>query len=73
LVLVLRVLVHHGLGIACTRRPAVGLVRELVLLMRRAVLRLVWLRVRASHWRHCLASVMTRSIVIFYLLDPGCI
>jgi len=32
-VLVLRVLVHHRLGVAGTRRAAVGLVRKLVLLV----------------------------------------
>lgn len=50
--LVLRELVHHRLGIARARRSTVRLVRKLVLLMGRAVLRLVWLRVRASHGRH---------------------
>jgi len=53
LVLVLRVLVHHGLRIACARRAAVGLVWEPVLLVGRAVLWLVWLRVGAADRRHC--------------------
>ena len=51
LVLVLRMLVHHGLRVARAWSAAVGL-RELVLLVRRAELWLVWLRVRATHWRH---------------------
>lgn len=56
--LVLRVLVHHRLGIARTRRASVRLVGKLVLLVRRAVLRLVWLRVGASHGRHCWELVL---------------
>ena len=52
LVLVLRVLVHHRLGVASARRAAVGLERELVLLVGRAVLWLVWLRVGAAHGCH---------------------
>lgn len=52
LVLVLRVLVQHRLGVTSTRSAAVDLVRELVLLVGRAILWLVWLRVGASHGRH---------------------
>jgi hypothetical protein len=51
-VLVLRVLVHHRLGVAGTRCAAMGLVRELVLLVGRTVLWLVRLRVGASHGCH---------------------
>lgn len=50
--LVLRVLVHHRLGVACTRCTSVSLMRELVLLVGRAVLWLVRLRVWTSHGRH---------------------
>lgn len=50
--LVLRVLVHHRLGVASTRRAAVGLVRKLVLLVGRAVLWLMRLRVGAPHGCH---------------------
>ena len=61
--LVLRVLVHHRLGIACTRCTSVSLMRELVLLVGRAVLWLVRLRVWTSHGRHCvkLASIRQRK------------
>ena len=46
---------HHWLGVARTRCPSVNLVGELVLLMwRRAVLRLMRLWERASHRSHCI-------------------
>lgn len=59
----LRVLVHHRLGVACTRCTSVSLMRELVLLVGRAVLWLVRLRVWTSHGRHCvkLASIRQRK------------
>jgi len=59
--LVLRVLVHHRLRVACTRCTSMGLMRELVLLVGRAVLRLVRLGVRASHGRHCVKLASTRQ------------
>lgn len=59
--LVLRVLVHHRLGIACTRCTSVSLMRELVLLVRRAVLWLVRLGVRTSHGRHCVKLARIRQ------------
>jgi hypothetical protein len=60
-VLVLRVLMHHRLGVAGTRRAAVCLVRELLLLVGRTVLWLVGLRVGASHGCH-FTRVSTRQM-----------
>ena len=59
--LVLRVLVHHRLRVACTRCTSMGLMRELVLLVGRAVLRLVRLGVWASHGRHCVKLARIRQ------------
>jgi hypothetical protein len=48
----LRMLLHHGLGIA-TAWSATMLVRELVLLVWRAVVRLMGLRIWSTHGCHC--------------------
>jgi hypothetical protein len=69
--LVLRVLVHHRLGVACTRGTSMSLVRELVLLVGRAVLWLVRLGVWTSHGRHCVKLARIRPQKLWYLLDPG--
>lgn len=69
--LVLRVLVHHRLGVAGTRRAAVDLVRKLVLLVRRAVLWLVRLRVGASHGCHFARISKHQYDWVDYLLEPG--
>jgi hypothetical protein len=69
--LVLRVLVHHRLGVACTRCTSMSLVRELVLLVGRAVLWLVRLGVWTSHGRHCVKLARIRPQKLWYLLDPG--
>lgn len=44
-------LLHHGLDIAPTWCPTM-LMRELLVLVRRAEVSLMWLRVWATHWRH---------------------
>ena len=71
LVLVLRVLVHHRLGVARTRCTSVRLMGELVLLVGRAVLGLMRLGVWTSHGRHCVKSARVRQQKSWYLLDPG--
>lgn len=71
LVLVLRVLVHHRLRVACTRCAAVGLVWEPVLLVGRAVLWLVRLRVGAAHRRHWTGLEGGSLVGNDYSLDPG--
>ena len=71
MMLVLRVLVHHRLSVACTRCTSVSLMRELVLLVGRAVLWLVRLGVWASHGRHCVKLAIISQQKLCYLLDPG--
>ena len=61
---------HHGLCVASTGRATVSL-RKLVLLMRRAELWLVWLRVRASHWRHSKLLTVVSYYLVHNLLLPG--
>lgn len=69
--LVLRVLVHHRLCVACAWCAAVCLVWEAVLLVGRAVLWLMRLRVWAAHGCHYCKSDVKEKNNRLHSLDPG--